>query len=34
MQEWKKMKSWLKNFAVLTTVEISTLSFAKSLVEI
>lgn len=30
MRKWKKMKSWLKNFAVLTTVEISTLSFAKS----
>ncbi len=30
MQEWKKIKSWLKNFAVLATVEISTLLFAKS----
>lgn len=30
MREWKEMKPWLKNFAVLATVEVSTSSPAKS----
>ena len=30
MREWKEMKPWLKNFAVLATVEVSTSSPTKS----